>query len=69
MPSKVIFETEDQVMDEVVDTKTLKVSRVGRVAVDRRSNARSQSTSCPGCLMFDNMWLKVLTSASRLDFR
>ncbi|TMS13150.1 Nucleolar RNA helicase 2 [Larimichthys crocea] len=45
-------------MDEVVDTKTLKVSRVGRVAVDRRSNARSQSTSCPGCLMFDNMWLK-----------
>lgn len=37
MPSKIIFETEDQAMEDGVDTvadpKALKVNRLGRVAV------------------------------------
>ena len=53
MPSKIIFDTEEQDMDEVVDTiaeaKALKVSRPSFVAVETFIN--------PGSL---DMWLNEL---------
>lgn len=71
MPSKVFCDTEDQVMEEVVDiaadVKTLKVRKVSRLA---RNLIRTvtKAMSIPDRPMFNNMWLKMLsmlTSNSR----
>lgn len=63
MPSKIIFETEDQAMDEevdtVVETKTLKVSKAGRLDLERKKNGFTRG-SAPPC--FGSMWLNMLTS-------
>lgn len=51
MPSKIVFETEDLVMEEIVDTaadvKTLKVRRVSRVAGNLTRNVSAALRQCP----------------------
>lgn len=68
MPSKVFFETEDQVMEEVVDiaadVKTLKVRKVSRVARNLKRTV-TKAMSCPDRSMFNNMWLKMLSRLAR----
>lgn len=69
MPSKIIFEAEDQTMEEEVDTvadvKPLKVSRTSHVALKRlKKIGVVRATSCPGGSVFDNMWLSYVLTAS-----
>lgn len=62
MPSKIIFETEDQAMDEDIDTvaevKPVKVSRAGRLGLERKKKL-FYFRDAPLC--FGNMWLNMLT--------
>lgn len=54
MPTKIIFETEDQAMEEVVETaaetKTLKVGRVSRVAGNRLNDPCGRGDVLPRLL-------------------
>lgn len=71
MPSKIIVETEDIAMENEVDTaaeaKILKVSTVDGVNLYRlRKHTLAHASSFLVRSLFGNMWLSVLTSASRV---